>query len=336
VVIPVGPGHERLVHDALDSLLAQTEDDWEAVVANDTGVPLDLAGYPWARVVDLEGAGNGPARARNAGIAQARGDLIVCLDADDYLMPRYLERVLAAHDGKTFVYTDWWQVGQDGQGERKESKDFAPLALLYEGLPWTMNSLFSKQAWVEAGGFDPQSGGWEDWDFFFHLATLGYCGTRVAEPLFAYRYWSGQRREDGYAQREQNAGALRAKWATYIDDGGKALEMACGTCGGKKRAETTTLAHVTSLEASVAQAAASGMVLIEYVGASVGTRTYRGPSGQTYRFGANDSHRRGYVWQQDASHFLRLSEFRAVVAEQKPAAPATELLDMRQSNRVGD
>lgn len=65
-------------------------------------------------------------------------------------------------------------------------------------------------------------------------------------------------------------------------------------------------------------------------------RTKHRPSGQTYRFGANASHRRGYVWQQDAGHFLRLSEFRAVAADQKPAVPAAELLDARQNDRVAD
>ena len=53
VVIPVGPGHDKYLVDTLDSLLAQTFSDWEAVVVNDTGKLLDLKAHPWARVVNV-------------------------------------------------------------------------------------------------------------------------------------------------------------------------------------------------------------------------------------------------------------------------------------------
>lgn len=53
VVIPVGMGHRRYVVDALDSLIAQDCDRWEAIVVNDGVGALELPGHPWAKVVNL-------------------------------------------------------------------------------------------------------------------------------------------------------------------------------------------------------------------------------------------------------------------------------------------
>jgi len=188
VVIPVGPGHEEVVKDALDSVQAQTEPGWECIVANDSGRPLELGGWPWARVVDTPAAGSGPAVARNLAIATARAPLIACLDADDYFMPAFLERTLALHEEYGgYIYADWFEVGRNGDHATKESLEFKPLDLLERGLTFTVNSLFPKAAWEAVGGFDPAFKRWEDWDFFFALATKGICGTRAPEPLFVYR-----------------------------------------------------------------------------------------------------------------------------------------------------
>ena len=74
--------------DALDSVAGQTLREIECIVANDTGSPLDVIsmGHPWVKVVDTEGR-QGPAIARNTAIAEARGELIIPLDADDLLFP---------------------------------------------------------------------------------------------------------------------------------------------------------------------------------------------------------------------------------------------------------
>jgi len=93
VIIPCGPGHERVIVDALDSVIGQTYQNFECIVANDTGEPLDLAslGHPWVKVINTGGR-KGPAVARNTAIHFARAPLIVPLDADDMLYPDTLLR----------------------------------------------------------------------------------------------------------------------------------------------------------------------------------------------------------------------------------------------------
>jgi hypothetical protein len=82
------------VRRALDSVAAQTFADFEVIVVDDgstDGGGSVVAGYADARFRLVTQANAGPGAARNAGIAEARGELIASLDADDEWLPTYLE-----------------------------------------------------------------------------------------------------------------------------------------------------------------------------------------------------------------------------------------------------
>jgi glycosyltransferase involved in cell wall biosynthesis len=81
------------VQRALDSIAAQTFADFEAIVVDDgstDGGAAIVADYPDPRFRLIRQPNAGPGAARNAGIAQARGELIAFLDADDEWLPSYL------------------------------------------------------------------------------------------------------------------------------------------------------------------------------------------------------------------------------------------------------
>src|SRR5262245_32619321 len=91
----------RTIAAALESVFAQTYRDFEVIVVDD-GSDDDTATClgPWRdRIAYVRsGPNGGPARARNIGIAHARGRLIAFLDADDAWMPRKLHRQVEYFD----------------------------------------------------------------------------------------------------------------------------------------------------------------------------------------------------------------------------------------------
>jgi glycosyltransferase involved in cell wall biosynthesis len=81
------------VRRALDSIAAQTFADFEAIVVDDgstDGGAAIVADYLDTRFRLIRQPNAGPGAARNAGVAQARGEFFAFLDADDEWLPHYL------------------------------------------------------------------------------------------------------------------------------------------------------------------------------------------------------------------------------------------------------
>lgn len=321
VVIPVGPGHETLVEDALDSLLAQTEPHWEAIVVNDTGKPLNLMGYPFARTFTTKGKGKGPGAARNIGIASAEAPLILCLDADDYLEPEFLEQALkVSSQYGDIVYTDCW-LQRDGETLYHEFPDWNA-DLLFNGTILAMTALFPKAVWEEVGGFDERLDSFEDWVFWIDACIKGHCGTRIPWPGFTYRHLTGQRREEGVAMKAAMRPYFERKYGPYMK-GEAQLSGHCGSCGGRRAAVRQIVARnnpgivASPQRKSMGGANMADPVLIRYIGGAVGKRIYKGPSGGAYRFDAHQVEM--YVRAEDVDFFAQRRDF--VIVEVAPPPP---------------
>jgi hypothetical protein len=82
---------------ALDSVMAQSFSDFEVIVVNDgstdEGAQI-VAAYDDPRIRLLSQENLGPGAARNRGIAEARGEFVAFLDADDEWLPEYLTEAL--------------------------------------------------------------------------------------------------------------------------------------------------------------------------------------------------------------------------------------------------
>lgn len=312
IVIPVGPGHERLVLDALDSLNAQTFRWWEAIVVNDTGAPIPWLPV-WVTVVDVEGSGGrGAGAARNAGMAVAKGRLFTFLDADDYFQPRALEYMVEAYTrAGGFIYTDWFK---QETGELYHAPEWDGCTSVLRQLPWPVTCLYPRAVWDATGGFDESLKAWEDWDFALRVVAAGYCGTRVAVPLFHYRVDSGTRREIGFADRESLKLDILSRWGDYIT-GGK--EMACGCAGGGGLPSLPALdlsnGHSSGIASIVTPEGVSAhdMTLLEFIEPVASPLTFTGRvTGTRYRFGSDDDNRVRYVYKTDAESLLTGGAFR--------------------------
>lgn len=326
VIIPVGPGHELIVVDALDSLLAQTERHWEAIVINDTGGRLDLVGYPFVRMLATRGS-KGAGAARNVGIQAASAPLILCLDADDYLEPECIEYMLKVHEVYGgIVYSDCYLV-RDGSVERHEFPDWNP-DTLFQGTILGVTSLMPKQVWEDVGGFDEGLESWEDWVLWIDACLKGHCGTRIDIPLYNYRHLTGARREIGVAMKETMHPYFQKRYGPYLSGEEK---MGCEGCGGRRQAVRQIIRNNPSTQRTAAlktnQKGGSEMAdpkLIRFLPDIQGKRNFKAPSGRVYRFGG--SARERYVLAEDVDFFVSRIEFALVeMAPSPPSIPPERL-----------
>jgi len=300
VIIPVGPGHEHMLIDALDSVEAQTYHNWEVIVINDTGVPLDLTAYPYVHLLDTSGQ-RGPGYARNRGIEVSRAALFSCLDADDFYQPTALEELVIAHeaDPDRWIYTDMYQWKVGGIMEEYQTEDWSVRTLWQSGIA-PVTCLYLKSQWEAVGEFDEVAGR-EDRDFHLRLAMAGYCGIHLPRLLFTYRHSTGTRRNEDNKQRESQ----RLK-ELYSEE---KLQMACRGCG-KKRSALPIPENATLKEES--DVTKGQWPLIEYIGNVPTDMVLKGRTKRKYTWGANDYHRFGRVHPDDVRGFLRFPYFREI------------------------
>lgn len=191
------PNHNlgRFVSEAIDSALSQTHPDVELIVVDDGSTDDSLArirAHPSREAGAfrlVEQANGGVSRARNNGARLGRGQFLVFLDADDVLLPEYVERCLAALRASppsvAYAYTQMRLFG--AEDSLHPSAPFRRRAIL-RGNVVNASAMIRKPVFDEVGGFDPSfTQGHEDHELWVRMLAHGYSGVLVPEPLLRYR-----------------------------------------------------------------------------------------------------------------------------------------------------
>jgi glycosyltransferase involved in cell wall biosynthesis len=203
VVVPTRD-RAALLPVALDSVVAQTDRDWELVVVDDgstDGTAAAVASYrdAGAPVTYVRREGGGVSAARNAGVAAATGHHLVFLDDDDELLPGALAALRAAIDerGGALVLGGWVQVSAD----RRTWTTRVPHATEGDFRGAFLPGAFALRTDVfrAVGGYDEQLRFGENsalaWRVRAHLDRAGARVDAVGEPL-CVRYDRAQRSYD--------------------------------------------------------------------------------------------------------------------------------------------
>jgi glycosyltransferase involved in cell wall biosynthesis len=181
------------VAEAVDSVLRQTWGRPELVVVDDgstderTVAELDRLRGDGVHVLRTENAG--PGAARNRGIEETRGEYLLCLDADDVLLPPFLERTVPKLDEQPeagIVAADVQIFGRRWGVWRV--LDFDPVRMLWRN-PLPTTSLFRRVCWEEVGGYPEERAvqSAEDWGFWIAIVGRGWRWVPVNEVLHRYR-----------------------------------------------------------------------------------------------------------------------------------------------------
>jgi glycosyltransferase involved in cell wall biosynthesis len=215
VVIPLH-NHERWVSGAVLSAAAQDYPNKRVVVVNDGSTDgsheavlrlLEGASEPpaqkepWVakglvRNTDVEllycrfAQANGPSFARNWGV-QCAGDseLFAFLDSDDLYeqgkLTRSVEKYLESPETVGVVYSDYDTLTDDGLRFRQYKEPYSRRRLLRECIV-NCDSVVSRRALEECGGFDPALRVCEDYDLWIRISEK-FVMAHVPESLVVVR-----------------------------------------------------------------------------------------------------------------------------------------------------
>ena len=184
VIIPVY-NCERFVAETLDSVIAQSCQDWEIVMVDDGSTDRSkdiIQGYQekFPEKIKYYYQDNaGVAAARNTALKYAQGEYVAFLDADDLWCPQKLQKqinVLDTNSGIGFVYTDNEFVDENGQFienyTRKVKLISGNILLeLYCDFFLMIPSVMVRRSCLNVvGSFDENLKVGEDYDFLLRLA----------------------------------------------------------------------------------------------------------------------------------------------------------------------
>lgn len=257
IIIFFNAGEEFFI-EAIESIFAQTYDNWELLLADDgstdesTAIAIRYAQQNPEKVRYMEHEGHqnrGMSAARNLGIRHSKGEYIAFLDADDVWLPYKLEQqvpILESHPeaamlyGRTQFWFSWaennpvssWNPSDDGKEDfmtitsiQFDTLIRPPTQLLLllqfkEIYPCTCSILIRRQVFEDIGGFE------EDFrnaleDMVFHSKLFLKSPVYVSSACWdKYRIHpeSYWRRADRQGKGEETHYAARVKYLTWLEN----------------------------------------------------------------------------------------------------------------------
>lgn len=236
--MPVCNGADYL-DQAIESVLAQTWQDYEIIVVNDGstdgGAARSLVSRYGDRICYVEQENKGVAGALNAGIVAMRGELFVWLSHDDLFKPEKLERQIALYDRlndpEIILYSNYGLIDESGDFITNVAMERVlggqPQLALLRGCVNGCTVLVPRIAFDRIGLFDERLRFTQDYDLWDKL-RLHYDFILQPEVLVLTR----QRGNQG-SHHSSAIGEGESLWRRMIDN--RSLVERALMCGGNYR-----------------------------------------------------------------------------------------------------
>ena len=188
------------IGETLDSVLAQTFQDYEIILVNDGSPDTARLESALATYLDdiiyVKQENAGASAARNAAIRLARGELLAFLDGDDVWLPEFLQSQITylEKNDLEMVYCDALIFGEQ-LFENQTFMQSAPSAgavstvslINAECNVITSGTVLKKETLVKFGVFDVELRRAQDFELWFRLAKKGVRIGYQREVLLKYR-----------------------------------------------------------------------------------------------------------------------------------------------------
>jgi GT2 family glycosyltransferase/uncharacterized protein YqgV (UPF0045/DUF77 family) len=193
----------RFLREAVDSVLAQTDSDWELLILDDNSSDNTwevLSTYSDPRIRTFRSDRNlGAGASLNALFEESSGELIAHLDADDRYDPEFVARqraFLAEHPDVDICGTYVNEIGVDGgrTDAWQAAAWFNHTLDLNDPENWVWQNRLShgscmvrRQVFDNVGSLDPELRTVVDWDLWVRALAAGHRFAVIPEALFEWR-----------------------------------------------------------------------------------------------------------------------------------------------------
>lgn len=191
VIIPLY-NYANWVGEAVQS--AKAAHPYEIIVVDDCSTDNPVI-PPGVKLIRFD-RNQGVAVARNTGIAQAKGDLIICLDADDRLTPTSISRLLPEFSDPRLgiAFAPLSLINETGQRSPhiwfEAPFDYGRQSTGGNTVPTCC--MFRKTAWKRAGGFRGYEKPAEDAALWLRMTSQGWTAKNIeGKPMLDYRLHTG-------------------------------------------------------------------------------------------------------------------------------------------------
>jgi teichuronic acid biosynthesis glycosyltransferase TuaG len=208
---------EKTIGQAIDSVLAQTYDNFELLVIDDQSTDQTAAIVKQyaerdVRVKLLQNLQNsGVSQTRYRGLTEAKGEWIAILDSDDAWKPEKLEKqiMLQQKTGARLLYTGSAFMDEDGHAidyYLPAPETITYRKLLKQNIISNSSALVCKALYEQFYCRGDQMH--EDFAIWLQILKNGITAYGVDEPLLVYRIAKS-------SKSGNKAGAARMNWNTY-------------------------------------------------------------------------------------------------------------------------
>lgn len=232
---------EKYIRYTIDCLLAQSYKNIDILVVDDGSVDRTaelVSAYPApVRLVRQQNAG--VCRARNRGLAEAKGDLICFMDHDDYWFPDKLElqvETLRNHPEAGVAYSAFimWYEGEDGAHPPPSSFDLDSYGdgtdpafsgwiyhtFLLDCWMLTSTAIFRREVFAVSGTFDESLPYSEDWDLWLRMSRQHqFIKLRRPNTLYRQHAQQGNKVVRNVDYRSKLLSESASKWGLSSPDG---------------------------------------------------------------------------------------------------------------------
>lgn len=228
IIIPTF-NRAHFIGETLDSVLAQTYDNWECIVVDDGSsdntkeivnayVKKDTRFQYFIRPNIHKHGGNG---ARNYGFKQSKGAFIIWFDSDDLMLPQHIERKVTflLRHSVDFVVSKTQNFSSKGMElpyEYHFPNGFKQEDFLLRKIHWYTYDLMLSRVIANQISFHEQMTFWQD--YYYHCLLLGI----TQKGLFIDEVLTHRRVHDNSIQKNHTSNPLqfqqallKAKWITY-------------------------------------------------------------------------------------------------------------------------